>query len=104
MKLELLVAAVRRGFATVGVALTLLLVCAAASPQFHSWFHADDAPELDAGCVVTVFAAGLTVGAVVLVQAARTRPWIVVWSVAPRPVYVAPARYLRQPERGPPFC
>jgi hypothetical protein len=96
-----LIAPFRRLFATGAALLVLLLATLAASPQLHNWLHHGAADD-DDGCAVVLFSNGV---ALPLGQIALTPPTME-WQPALLPVaseiFLAPARYLRQPERGPP--
>lgn len=96
-----------RFIAAGSAALVLLLTILAVSPQLHADVHGHshphDAVPSDEGCVVTLFAAGVTAAPAVLIVAAPP-----VTHVAPAPdthveIFVSPPRYLHQPERGPPL-
>jgi len=85
----------------------LFLTVLAVSPQLHLAFHGqhDDCAATnpsDEGCVVTLFAAGVTGAPAPLVVIAPA-PTPVRATFSPRSeIFVSPPRYLLQPERGPP--
>ncbi len=92
----------RRFLATGAAALVLLLAALAVSPALHHWLHNDTVDDDDDGCAVVLFANGVSLA---LDQVAITPP-AAVWQRAALPaaieIFLVPARYLRQPERGPP--
>jgi hypothetical protein len=108
-----------RALAVGAAALVMMLTVLAVSPQLHADLHAADpshahhqgpdhshshseTPHTDEGCVVTLFAAGVTAApapVVVLAPTVRHTPA----TFSPRAeVFVSSPRYLHQPERGPP--
>ena len=107
-----------RALAVGAAALVLALTILAVSPQLHADLHAADPSHAhhhghdhshshdqipsDEGCVVTLFAAGVTAAPaplVVLAPTVRHTPA----AFAPRAeIFVSTPRYLHQPERGPP--
>lgn len=102
----------RRLLAAGAATLVLLLTVLAVSPQLHAGFHTHDAanavthaphPANDDGCVISLFAGGVTAAPAVLLLAAPNTAHIAV-AFAPRAeIFVSPPRYLLQPERGPPL-
>ncbi len=96
-----------RFFAAGSAVLVLLLTVLAVSPQLHADFHAHDAAteavHTDDGCVVSLFAGGVTAAPAALFLAAPTTAHVAA-ALAPRTeIFVSPPRYLHQPERGPPL-
>ena len=96
--------ALRRLCATGAAALVLMLAVLAVSPSLHHWLHNDTVDDDDDDCAVVLFSNGVSLA---LDQVAITPPYVV-WQRAPLPtaveIFLVPARYLRQPERGPPAC
>lgn len=91
----------RRLFAAGAALLVLLLATLAANPELHHWLHDNAANEND-GCAVMLFANGVSAP---VDPVAITAPDLAWQPGSPRPVseiFLVPARYLRQPERGPP--
>jgi hypothetical protein len=62
----------------------------------------DPLAESDAGCVVQLFAQGVDSGVAPLVGVSAPECVVVETPRAPEALALAPTRYLRQPERGPP--
>ena len=58
--------------------------------------------DADAGCVVQLFAQGVDSGLAPLVSVCAPQTAVTEWLRAPQALTLAPTRYLRQPERGPP--
>ena len=87
--------------------LVLLLTVLAVSPQLHADFHAHDAEtgaaHTDDGCVVALFAGGVTATPAALFLAAPTTAHAAVAFTPRAEIFVSPPRYLHQPERGPPL-
>lgn len=86
----------------------LLLTVLAVSPQFHTALHghADDyaaAITQDEGCVVTLFAAGVTAAPAPLLVVAPPQTQLRAEISPQSEIFVSPPRYLHQPERGPPL-
>ena len=97
----------RRLLAAGAAALVLLLTVLAVSPQLHAGFHAHDAATAadanDDGCVISLFAGGVTAAPAAPVFAAPPATFLTA-AYAPRAkIFVSPPRYLHQPERGPPL-
>jgi hypothetical protein len=97
----------RRLLALGAAALVLLLTVLAVSPQLHTAFHGhtDDcaaANAQDEGCVVTLFAAGVTAAHAPLVVVAPPQTYLRAEFSPHFEIFVNPPRYLHQPERGPP--
>lgn len=92
----------RRLSAAGGVALVLALAVFAASPELHGWLHPDGGTAGEDSCAVALFAAGvsLPLGAVPVVAPAAA--WLPPAPAVAEEIFLAPPRYLRQPERGPP--
>lgn len=92
----------RRLLAAGTAMLVVLLAAFAVSPELHHWLHDDAGTETD-GCAVMLFSNGLS---------APPAPLVVV-PPAPAPtltherpaseIFLVRARYLWQPERGPPL-
>ena len=89
-------------------ALVLLLMVLAVSPQLHTAFHghsnestAANAP--DEGCVVTLFAAGVTAATAALALVVSPQAHLSAEFSLHSEIFVSPPRYLHQPERGPPL-
>jgi hypothetical protein len=84
------------------MALVLALTVFAASPKLHDLLHDEDGCNDGSTCAVVLFAHGVSVP--VALQAER--PMIAAWHETihetPERIFLAPPRYLRQPERGPP--
>ncbi len=98
----------RRLWALGAAALVLLLTVLAVSPQLHTAFHGHDddcAAEnsQDEGCVVTLFAAGVTAAPTPLVVVAPPQAHLRADFSPHSEIFVSPPRYLHQPERGPPL-
>ena len=98
----------RRLLALGAAALVLLLTVLAVSPQLHTAFHghSDDsaaANAQDEGCVVTLFAAGVTTAPAPLVVVAPPTTHLRAEFSPHSEIFVTPPRYLHQPERGPPL-
>jgi hypothetical protein len=92
----------RRLFAAGGAALVLALTVFAASPALHELLHGATETTHDDACPVVLFAHGTDVPCDAI---AVPLPAVVTANPAPlvaREIFVAPPRYLRQPERGPP--
>ena len=62
----------------------------------------DPLAESDAGCVVQLFAQGVDTGLAPLVSVRAPECVVAEAPCAPEALALAPTRYLRQPERGPP--
>lgn len=102
-----LIALLRRFIAAGSIALVVLLGWLSSSPSLHEQLHAHDhATTTEHGdtCAVALFAQGLAapldtavIDAPVCV-ASETRLF------STTELLLIPARYLRQPERGPPAC
>lgn len=96
----------RRLLALGAAALVLLLTVLAVSPQLHTEFHGHDdcaaADSQDEGCVVTLFAAGVTAAPAPLVVVAPPPTHLRAEFSPHSEIFVSPPRYLHQPERGPP--
>lgn len=97
----------RRFIAAGAAALVLLLTILAVSPQLHAGLHAHDATtesvQKDDGCVISLFAGGVTAAPAALLLAAPATAYLAA-AVTPRTeIFVSPPRYLLQPERGPPL-
>lgn len=97
----------RRLLALGAATLVLLLTVLAVSPQLHTAFHGhtDDsaaANAQDEGCVVTLFAAGVTAAPASLVVVAPPQTHLHAEFSPQSEIFVSPPRYLHQPERGPP--
>jgi hypothetical protein len=95
-----------RFIAAGAAALVLLLTILAVSPQLHAGLHAHDvatdSAQNDDGCVISLFAGGVTAAPVAVTL---TAPTVVHTEIAFAPraeIFVSPPRYLHQPERGPP--
>lgn len=111
--------------------LTLVLGLLAVTPELHAWLHGhahgpsagvaacghahdahdaehsshserDPLAESDAGCVVQLFAQGVDSGLAPLVSVRAPECVVAEAPRAPEALALAPTRYLRQPERGPP--
>ena len=98
----------RRLLALGAAALVLLLTVLAVSPQLHTSFHDhhDDCTAentQDEGCVVTLFAAGVTAAPAPLVVVAPPTTHLRAEFSPHSEIFVTPPRYLHQPERGPPL-
>jgi hypothetical protein len=108
-------APLRRLLAAGNAALVLALTIFAASPAAHAWLHADTggcrghahAPQgipadADPGCVVVLFAGGVSqpVGPTILTPPALAPQGVLSVTAADR--FLVSPRYLHQPERGPP--
>lgn len=93
----------RRLFAAGGAALVFALTVLAASPALHDLLHKASDTTHDDACPVVLFASSAIVptGAVTapLPPVVTTDP---LRAVVAREIFVAPPRYLRLPERGPP--
>ena len=82
--------------------LVLALAVLAACPQLHEWLHGGHDLGDDDGCVVTLFAHGVTqAGAApaLVVAAPRLLPEKL---PAPRAIFLAESRFQHPPGRGPP--
>jgi zinc transporter ZupT len=93
----------RRLLAAGSVALVLLLAVLAACPELHRWLHSDADHDSHA-CAVALFASGVTLAAGAVAVAAPALVWHERPAVTVEEIFLAPPRYLRQPERGPPAC
>lgn len=96
-----------RFIAAGAAALLLVLTFLAVSPRLHAALHAHDvateATHADDGCVITLFAGGVTAAPAAVNLTAPSTVHIAV-AFAPRlEIFVSPPRYLHQPERGPPL-
>jgi hypothetical protein len=98
-------AEILRRFAATGcAALTLLLTVLASSPQLHEHAHAHDETHEVAGdnCAVVIFGSGVSLA---LSVPEIPRPAITLRLAearSPENFFAMPARFLHQPERGPP--
>jgi len=92
----------RRLLGASAAAVVLALTVFAASPELHAWLHHGTNQGTDDDCAVVLFANGVSVplGSIPIVPPSAE------WRVPPRAVapdiFLAPPRYLRRPERGPP--
>jgi hypothetical protein len=107
----------RRAFAAGGVVLVLALGFLSAAPQAHAWLHATPVAhgpdcshsadhagttEAEAGCVVELFAQGISGLPAALLVPVPDGGW---WEPAPvcrGELRLAAPRHLHPPERGPP--
>lgn len=94
----------RRLFAAGAATLVLALVILAASPQLHAWLHGDEAglPK-DDDCAVVLFANGVSSPVAVIAVPLPPVDWQPYAHPAANEIFLATARYLHQPERGPPL-
>ena len=97
----------RRLLALGATALVLLLTVLAVSPQLHTGLHGHhhDCPAentQDEGCVVTLFAAGVTAAPAPLVVVAPPPTHLRAEFSPHSEIFFSPPSYLHQPERGPP--
>jgi hypothetical protein len=70
--------------------------------EHSSHSERDPLAESDAGCVVQLFAQGVDSGLAPLVSVRAPECVVAEAPRAPEALALAPTRYLRQPERGPP--
>ena len=95
-----------RFIAAGAAALLLLLTILAVSPQLHAGFHAHDATtesvQTDDGCVISLFAGGVTATPAALGLALPPPTFVIPAPTARAEIFVSPPRYLLRPERGPP--
>jgi hypothetical protein len=110
--------------------LTLVLGVLAVTPELHAWLHGhahgsamsvaacghahdanhpshadhDPVADSDAGCVVQLFAQGVDSGLAPSVSVPAPEGVVAETPRAPEALALAPTRYLRQPERGPPIA
>lgn len=97
-----LVEFLRRLYAAGGIALVLGLTVFAASPALHDLLHGATDTTHNDSCPVVLFAQGMVAPSE---PVTAPLPPVTFVSTAPaeaRDIFVAPPRYLRQPERGPP--
>ena len=97
------VARLRRFCAAGAAVLVLLLTAFAVSPQLHGWLHHETADH-DDGCAIVLFSNGVTLAAGYVALTPPSMERQVERVSAPREIFLVPARYLRQPERGPPVA
>ncbi len=87
--------------------LVLLLTVLAVSPQLHADLHAHDAAteavHADDGCVISLFASGVTAAPSALLLAVPPTTHVAATFSPRTEIFVSPPRYLHQPERGPPL-
>jgi hypothetical protein len=93
----------QRGCALLAVALLLLLTVSAVSPTLHAWLHPDGDHEANHQCAVVLFASGVALTPAT-VLAAPDLAWSEQRPATAPALFLIAARYLRQPERGPPAC
>jgi hypothetical protein len=95
-----------RFIAAGAAALVLLLTILAVSPQLHAGLHAHGATnasvQTDDGCVISLFAGGVTAAPAAISLAAPTIAYVEIVFAPRAEIFVSPPRYLLQPERGPP--
>lgn len=94
----------RRLLACAGVLLVLLLGTASVSPTLHELLHADadEHVDFDHRCAVVLFASGVTFALAAALLTLRQITWTEFFRSETAVLFLAPPRYLRQPERGPP--
>jgi hypothetical protein len=91
-----------------GLVLTLALL--AVSSDLHKRLHGgeprhahDAGPDNDAGCVVQLFAHGVTTPLALLSVVPPVANWTEIPAIIQPRLYLSAPRYLHQPERGPPL-
>ncbi len=92
----------RRLYAAGGIALVFGLTVFAASPALHDLLHAATETAHDDACPVVLFAHGVDVPSAAITAPLPPVAHAVAAPAVAREIFVAPPRYLRQPERGPP--
>ncbi len=94
----------RRLLAAGMAALVFALTILAASPSAHDLLHKQDTARGDDRCAVVMFAGGVSLpfGPIEVVQ--PTVEWRAPAAAHVEEIFVSSPRYLRQPERGPPFA
>lgn len=92
----------RRLYAAGGIALVLGLTVFAASPALHELLHTATDTSHDDACPVVLFAQGMTVPAEPVTAPLPPVTLVATTVSEAREIFVAPPRYLHQPERGPP--
>jgi hypothetical protein len=97
------IARFRRLCAAGAAVLVLLLTALAVSPALHSWLHNDSVVD-DDGCAVVLFANGVALAAGPIAVTPPAQAWEPAPAPATAEIFLVPARYLRQPERGPPVA
>lgn len=93
----------RRILATSCAALIFFLGLCAVSPALHKELHPDAGTSADAGCVVVLFAAGVTTPVALVALPPVPVEWHDQEYVSTDSVLPESPRYLLQPGRGPPL-
>jgi hypothetical protein len=88
----------------VNFGLVLMLGAASANAALHEWLHASAADESGDQCAVVLFASGITLAAAAMAVAAPAAQWFEFTPQRVSEIFLVAPRYLRQPERGPPYC
>jgi len=93
-----------RAFAGLAVALLLLLTVSAGSPALHHWLHGEAGHETNDNCAVVLMVSGIVLATATIVVAAPRLSWNEFAPPSVEEIFLTAPRYLRQPERGPPFA
>ncbi|HVU36065.1 MAG TPA: hypothetical protein VHE61_21670 [Opitutaceae bacterium] len=94
----------RRRLATGCAALIFGLGLCAVSPALHKHLHSSAGTSSDAGCVVLVFANGVSTAQPVVVVPLPPQEWRAQPYRTATEIFRESPRYLLQPERGPPIA
>lgn len=97
-----LVGLFRRGMAVVCSAVVFALGLFAASPALHGQLHDHADRTVGDGCVVVLFASGVSMPLAATAPVPSTTDWHEYFPPASNEVYLDSPRYLLQPGRGPP--
>lgn len=92
----------RRLFAAGGAALVFALTVFAASPALHTQLHHATDTTHDDVCPVVLFTGSASLPTAALSAPLPPATLSASAPIIAREIFVAPPRYLRQPERGPP--
>lgn len=94
----------RRVIASLCAVLIFVLGLCAASPALHQHLHAGAGGTSDDGCVVALFATGVSVPYAAVAVAPPPTRWCELPRTVTDEVFLDSPRYLLQPERGPPIA